>query len=275
MNSRRDERRVHRRAPRHRPRLEPAERGGHQPAGDRDRHHPDEDHRREEIEARLVEHVAETQDRADQLARHERGPARLEREPEAGEDERQRAREQHLAREHPSRHAERARRFDEMRLDRADAGVAVDHGRHERREPDDEHLGRVAEPEPHDRERDPCERRDRAHQQERRVDERLGAAAPAHQHAERHADRHRGDEAEKYEVGAVEEVLVELAVGVALEGDLARRLPDLGGRREIGARDQVRRGGGEVPERGQRGERRRADREPEPAGRAFRHGRPL
>ena len=48
------------------------------------------------------------------------------------------------------------------------------------------------------------------------LSERLGAPAPAHDEPERHADADRGGEAQQHELAAVQHVLVQARVGVAL-----------------------------------------------------------
>src|SRR3954471_11352427 len=68
-------------APRQRAILDPAERQRGERTRDGDAAHAHDDHRGEDVEARLVEHVSQPEDGADQLARDERGPARLHGEP--------------------------------------------------------------------------------------------------------------------------------------------------------------------------------------------------
>src|SRR5439155_22070104 len=102
--------------PGHRARFEPAERHRHGSPGDRDADHADDDHRREEIESRLIEDVSQANDGPDQLARDERGPACLERETHAGEHQRQRTGKDHFTDQPPPAPADPARRLDETRL---------------------------------------------------------------------------------------------------------------------------------------------------------------
>ena len=69
-------------------------------------YHPDDDHRREDIEAGLVEHMAQPNDRTDQLTRDQRRPAGLKRKPQTGEHERQRTGKQYLPNQHRTANAQ-------------------------------------------------------------------------------------------------------------------------------------------------------------------------
>jgi hypothetical protein len=138
-----------------------------------------------------------------------------------------------------ARHVEHGRRFEDRLVDLAHAGVAVDHRGHEGGDEDHHHLGRITQAQPDDGQRDPGQRRDRAQHQKDRVDQRLGLAAGAHGQTQCNPDRGGHGEAHGHQQHAAQHMFVQTAVAVAVDGDLAQRHADLGGRGKARRRNEA------------------------------------
>src|SRR3954454_8421257 len=143
--------------------------------------------------------------------------------------------------------AEHPRSFEDMRLDRPDAGVRIDDRRHEGRKKDNHDLRAVAKSKPEDRQRNPGERRDRPDEGENRGHEGIEAAARPHEDTKRRAERDGNEKAHEDQAKAAERMLPQVGVGIPRPPDLARRLPDLRRRGKPPGGDEGGERGGERP----------------------------
>jgi hypothetical protein len=236
-----------------------AQKPGRRPAENADRHHSDEDHAGIDVLLGDVQNKPDADQRADELGRHERRPGGLQREPQSGEDHRQGGGQDDLLHEAPARRAEHGCGLQNRAVDGANPRKGVDDRRHEGGEPDDHDLRGVTEPEPQDRERDPGQRRDRANEEEDRVHQRFGAAAPAHPEAEGHSGPDRDEEAHDDERRAVPRVAEQGRPGVAFPADLEKGRPELSRRGKSAAADRPGKRGQQEPQRHERRHGRKAD----------------
>ena len=161
--------------------------------------------------ARLHRHVAEARRRRDGLRHDQRQPHDAEREAQADEDRRQRARKDHAAEQFAVAHAVDAAHLDQLRIDGADAVQRVEIDRKEHAERDQKQFGGFVDAEPQDDERNQRQMRNVAHHLQRRVGQFAGELRQAVGKPEGKADAAADDEADARAPEADPDVALEFA----------------------------------------------------------------
>ncbi len=132
---------------------------------------------------RAHDQIADAGDRGVEVGQHHADHAAADREPDAGDDERQRAGQHDVGPQLPLRAAERAADLEQLRVHRLHALIGVDHHREEREQEQDDDLGGGLVAGPQHDQRHQRHRRDRIEEGdvdgERRRRECGSAPAPA------------------------------------------------------------------------------------------------
>ena len=161
--------------------------------------------------AGLVDHHADAGRGAVDFADHDADHAAPDGEPQPGEQERDRARQDDAAEQQPVAGAEASRDAEQPRVGGAHRGHGVDSDRQHREQKDDQHLGGKPGADPDDDQRQERDLRRGVERGEERLDRIGEAAIPAGGKAERNADRDRERNAEHEFQAAPAEIAPDLA----------------------------------------------------------------
>ena len=184
--------------------------------------HPDQEHRRHDQivalprVARVDDEVAEAGVDGDHLRRHHHDPGDAESDPKARQNLREGCGEDDPRQQCRARQAEVAPGVAVHRRDPAHAVHGRDQNREERSQKDKKNGGRVADPEEHDRDRDPGQRADGA----KELDDGIGGASGPGMPAEEDADRNADDERRPVSGGNAQERIPRVPEEETLSGEL-------------------------------------------------------
>ena len=203
-------------------------------AGDADGEHAHDDDVRPAKGPPLLDHVSQPGGGRDQLRRHQCGPCVSQRHPDAGEGHRHGGGDADRGKDLPPAGAAGLCHADQHRIGQPDAGVGVDHTGDKGGDKNDERLGRGADAQPDQRQRDPRNGRDGPHDLKDGGNQLVQRIVIGEEQPQGHAHRHSQRVAAEHQLEAGPQVDAQhRAVGLRV-GELdKKRLQNRGGGAQI------------------------------------------